>query len=105
MPIRITGMNSGLDTDSIVKVEAKNSVEFDYRKLKWHNYSTTAVVLATLLQELKEETYVYEYEDKEEIDKSDDLIKFKGVPAKTNERMDIGLPALRLHSASAERSH
>lgn len=83
-------------TDSIVKAEAKNSVEFDYKKLKWHKYSTTAVVLATLLQELKEEAYVYEYEDKEEIDKSDDLIKFKGVPAKTNERMDIGLPALRL---------
>lgn len=83
-------------TDSIVKAEAKNSVEFDYRKLKWHNYSTTAVVLATLLQELKEETYVYEYEDSEEIDKSDDLIKFKGIPAKTKERMDIGLPALRL---------
>lgn len=83
-------------TDSIVKAEAKNSVEFDYRKLKWHNYSTTAVVLATLLQELKEETYVYEYEDKEEIDRSDALIEFKGVPAKTKERMDIGLPALRL---------
>lgn len=83
-------------TDSIVKAEAKNSVEFDYRKLKWHNYSTTAVVLATLLQELKEETYIYEYEDSEEIDKSDDLIKFKGIPAKTKERMDIGLPALRL---------
>lgn len=83
-------------TDSIVKAEAKNSVEFDYKKLKWHKYSTTAVVLATLLQELKEETYVYEYEDSEEIDKSDDLIKFKGIPAKTKERMDIGLPALRL---------
>lgn len=83
-------------TDSIVKAEAKNSVEFDYRKLKWHNYSTTAVVLATLLQELKEETYVYEYEDKEEIDKSNSLIEFKGVPAKVKERMDIGLPALRL---------
>ena len=83
-------------TDSIVKAEAKNSVEFDYRKLKWHNYSTTAVVLATLLQELKEETYVYEYEDKEEIDKSNKVLEFKGVPAKTGERMDIGLPALRL---------
>ena len=83
-------------TDSVIKAEAKQNLISESRDITWHKYKTTADVAAILLQNLKKETYVYDIKDEEKIDRSEELLDFRGAQFNHIESMDIGIQNLRL---------
>lgn len=89
-------------TDSVIMSEAKNTAVVEDKDITWHKYRTTADVLATLLQNLKKENYIYDIKDHEDVDKSERLLKFTGATFKHPEAMDLGLPSLDINEIKKE---
>lgn len=89
-------------TDSVIMSEAKNTAVVEDKDITWHKYRTTADVLATLLQNLKKENYIYDIKDHEEVDKSERLLQFTGATFKHPEAMDLGLPSLDINEIKKE---
>ena len=81
-------------TDSIIKSEANNTEGVESKDITWHKYKTMSGVLALLLQNLKKENYVYELEDEEVIDKSDEILEFTGGTVRNYKEQDIGMSIL-----------
>lgn len=84
-------------TDSVLKSEANNTDGVDTKDITWVKYKNRAGVVAKLLQESKIENYVYDIKDEEEINKSEDILKFTGVKPKNLHESNIGIASLLLY--------
>lgn len=84
-------------TDSVIKSEANNTDGVDTKDITWVKYKNRAGVVAKLLQESKKENYVYDIKDEEEINKSEDILKFTGIEPKGLPESDIGIANLLLY--------
>lgn len=86
-------------TDSVLRSEIKYNDAFDSKDIHWHTYRSTADVVAHLLNNKGREKYIFDADDKEEVQVyTEEVLKFKGLPfsePKHNE-VNMGSSALTL---------
>lgn len=82
-------------TDTVIKSEVEYNESFETKKIHWYKFKSNTDVIAKLLQAKDKENYVYDDNDKDNIDDiPENVLDFKGFKAKVDDGINIGNPTI-----------
>ena len=81
-------------TDSVIESEISSNISIDLKRIDWHKYISTTDVLYHILKKAEKENYVLDMEDVDDYDKDKVSLAVRGFRVRTEEPVDLGLPAI-----------